>query len=487
MTDKLRNYPVTKDEVIGDMCEIGESDDIITEIDVILSRNPGCSELYRIQYPIRKVNPFGCGVTKARYKKNVKMLEIRLPVDKLSSSFDKGRAEHLALISGTNTETSATDNFRIMDEEVYVGRSFGNDGPVHYAAGFFKNQCLYICPLNGTFDMKRSISYLNGQGKNRTTKTSEDDMSDSEEQGSSKNPSPIHVRFKRPETERQKKRREQSSAHRSRLIEQDPWTPLNINCVTDTESKKYSESLLSIPVSMLDSCTVPDPVQLVQEAIIGEKMNALDLNDCNQLISLRRIRHLPEVQQVRALMIKARCISTNEAQQYVSKCIPRHLLISRFRECARLVCNIWILKSELLYPDETSVFQHARDLILCLFSSNLPVRRLDLQMAFGLSTSDLDDVLKTLNRIMVDEHERSWKLKHDDVEEFGKSKDELKVFIEEKRYWHKRWEEIHRYLMARKEKTGNIMRRKKRANSRQNGSSDKALRKRSSMKTIVID
>lgn len=41
-------------------------------------------------------------------------------------------------------------------------------------------------------------------------------------------------------------------------------------------------------------------------------------------------------------------------------------------------------------------------------------------MAFGLSTSDLDGILKTLNRVVVDEHERSWKLKHDDVEEFGK-------------------------------------------------------------------
>uniref|UniRef100_A0AAF5PRE1 DNA-directed RNA polymerase III subunit RPC5 n=1 Tax=Wuchereria bancrofti TaxID=6293 RepID=A0AAF5PRE1_WUCBA len=475
-----------KDELNEDMCEIGD-DDIVGEIDVILSRNPNNSELYRIQYPIRKVNPFGCDIVKARYKRNVKVLEMRLPVDKSSSSFDKGRAEHLALISGTSAGASATNNFRIMDEEVYIGRSFGNDAPVHYAVGFFKNQCLYICPLTGSFDMKRSISYLNGQGKNRIARTSEDDMSDSGEEGSSKNPSPIRVRFKRPETERQKRRREQSSAHRSRLIEQDPWTPLNINCMADTESIKYSKSLLSIPVTMPDSCRVPDPMQLVQEAIIGEKMNALDLNDCNQLISLRRIRHLPEVQQVRALMIKVRCISTNEVQEYISKCIPRHLLISRVRDCAHLVCNVWILKSELLYPDETSVLKHARDLVLCLFSSDLPVRRLDLQMAFGLRTSDLDGILKTLNRVVVDEHERSWKLKHDDVEEFGKTKDDLKVFIEEKRYWHRRWEEIHRYLMARKEKAGNIIRRKKRVNSRQNGSSDKTLRKRNNVKTIVID
>uniref|UniRef100_A0A915PV38 DNA-directed RNA polymerase III subunit RPC5 n=1 Tax=Setaria digitata TaxID=48799 RepID=A0A915PV38_9BILA len=408
-----------KDDVDDGVDEFCGNDNVVAEIDVILCQSRENNELYRIQYPIRKVNPFGCGIVKARYKKNVKMLETRLPVDKLSSSFDKGRAEHLAMISAASAGVSS--DFRIMDEEVYVGRSFGNDAPVHYAAGFFKNQCLYICPLKGTFDMKRSISYLNVQGKNRPSKTSEDEMSDSEEEGSSKNPSPIRVRFKRPETERQKKRREQSSAHRSRLIEQDPWTPLHINSVLDSESIKYSESLLSVPITSPGSCTVPDPEQLVQEAIIGEKMNALDLSDCNQLISLRRIRHLPEVQQVRALMIKVRCISTNEAEQYISKRIPRHLLISRIRDCAHLVCNIWILKSELLYPDETSVFLFARDLVLCLFNSSLPVRRLDLQTAFGLTTSDLDSMLKTLNRVTVDERERTWKLKHNDVDEFGKT------------------------------------------------------------------
>lgn len=45
--------------------------------------------------------------------------------------------------------------------------------------------------------------------------------------------------------------------------------------------------------------------------------------------------------------------------------------------------------------------------------------RLDLQRAFGLSTSDLDGVLKTFNRVTVDECQRSWTLNHDDVETFG--------------------------------------------------------------------
>lgn len=42
-------------------------------------------------------------------------------------------------------------------------------------------------------------------------------------------PSPIRVRFLRAETEKQKKRREESSLHRSKLIEQDPWIPLEIH------------------------------------------------------------------------------------------------------------------------------------------------------------------------------------------------------------------------------------------------------------------
>lgn len=50
---------------------------------------------------------------------------------------------------------------------------------------------------------------------------------------------------------------------------------LLIDSFQNTESIKFSESLFSIPVTVLDSYTVPDPVQLIQEAIIGEKMNTL--------------------------------------------------------------------------------------------------------------------------------------------------------------------------------------------------------------------
>lgn len=40
---------------------------------------------------------------------------------------------------------------------------------------------------------------------------------------------PIRVRFARPETEKQKKRREESAFHRSKVIEQDPWISLEIH------------------------------------------------------------------------------------------------------------------------------------------------------------------------------------------------------------------------------------------------------------------
>ncbi|VDN01795.1 unnamed protein product [Thelazia callipaeda] len=476
-----------KGESEDSMNEVNNKSNVTSEIDVILCRKPSNTELYRVQYPIRKVNPFGSNLIKARYKKNVKILETRLPVDKSSTSFDSRRAEHLATIVGADVGTSTAGNLCVTDEEVYVGRSFENDAPTHYAIGFFKNQCLYLCPLNGTFDMKRSISYLNSRGQNQGGKTSDDDISDSgEEMGSSKPSSPIRVRYKRPETERQKKRREQSSAHRSLLIEQDPWISLNISCETNFQSIKFSESSSYTPVTGPE-CSVLDPEQLVEEAIIREKMDALDLSNCNQLISLRRIRHLPEVQQVRALILKARCISTNEAQRYVSKTIPRHLLISRMRDCAHLVCNIWVLKTEFIYSDEGTVtFQYARDLVLCLFNSNLPVRRCDIKHAFGLSEFDIHCILKTLNRVTIDEQKRSWKLLCNDVEYFGKSKEDLKVLIEEKRYWHKRWEEIHQYLMARKDGLGNL---KKKSAVRQNISTGRMtgqkLNDKASM--VVID
>lgn len=83
------------------------------------------------------------------------------------------------------------------------------------------------------------------------------------------------------------------------------------------------------------------------------------------------------------IFFTARAISTSNAAKYVSSSISRDLLISRLRDCAHLVCGVWLIKSEILYKtDQEAVFRAARDLALVLLNSGLTVRRFNFLFFF---------------------------------------------------------------------------------------------------------
>ncbi|VDK24980.1 unnamed protein product [Anisakis simplex] len=117
-------------------------------------------------------------------------------------------------------------------------------------------------------------------------------------------PAPLRVRFLKPETEKQKKRREESSLHRSKLIEKDPWIPLEIHSELESVSKQKRDALISPRDLNKSITTAPEPEDLIQEAIVGSKMAQLDLEKTEQLIPLRRIRYLSDEDQVHAVIIK---------------------------------------------------------------------------------------------------------------------------------------------------------------------------------------
>ncbi|KHJ89011.1 hypothetical protein OESDEN_11178 [Oesophagostomum dentatum] len=85
--------------------------------------------------------------------------------------------------------------------------------------------------------MHRSLAHLNNASRGRDD-DGDDGESDSENPGGSAQQ--IRVKFSRPETERQKKRREASALHREKLIASDSWIPLEVHL------KEVSFSLLLV-------------------------------------------------------------------------------------------------------------------------------------------------------------------------------------------------------------------------------------------------
>lgn len=69
-------------------------------------------------------------------------------------------------------------------------------------------------------------------------------------------------------------------------------------------------------------------------------------------------------------------ISMQHIEELISFKIEHNVLISRIREYAHLVRGVWVIKSELAFPeDEYSLQRIVRDFALCLLNANLPVRR----------------------------------------------------------------------------------------------------------------
>uniref|UniRef100_A0A8R1IQK2 Uncharacterized protein n=1 Tax=Caenorhabditis japonica TaxID=281687 RepID=A0A8R1IQK2_CAEJA len=116
------------------------------------------------------------------------------------------------------------------NDEIYEGRAFVHDNPIVNAIGFMKNGQFYLHPLTGSFEMHRSISALNKSkkkaGKDGKSAKNDDESSDDDEEDQKPSSSAVRVKFSRPETERQKKRREASALHREKKIASDVWIPM---------------------------------------------------------------------------------------------------------------------------------------------------------------------------------------------------------------------------------------------------------------------
>lgn len=98
------------------------------------------------------------------------------------------------------------------------------------SVAFIRDDRMCVHPITGSFDMHRSISALNKK-KKAAKKPGDEDVDSDDEEEDQKTPtsSAIRVKFSRPETERQKKRREASALHREKKIASDVWLGVKVH------------------------------------------------------------------------------------------------------------------------------------------------------------------------------------------------------------------------------------------------------------------
>ncbi|CAJ0599282.1 unnamed protein product [Cylicocyclus nassatus] len=426
-----------------------QSDAIDMEYDVVICNELPNTELYRVHFPVRKKDAFDQERNpRVRYKKNVRMMEMRLSADISSGSFDKNKAERFAAMTSPvvkQEDFPAPSKY----EEIYEGRAYGRDDFVEFAVGYFRDDTFYMSPVSGTFEMHRSLSHLNNASKGRDNE-GEDGESDGENPGGSGQQ--IRVKFSRPETERQKKRREASALHREKLIASDSWIPMQVHLKEDPLVMEKLSQLTVTPKLEPESLSL-NTRDLVEHGIVCGEKEQVDLTRSDLLVSQQRIREMPIHQQVKAQVLKSRVITTDDVIKRVDPSLTREDVIEDLKQCARLVQGVWVLQSDFLFHDLTAVhstsagkldehrsqvWRDARDLALCLIDAGQPVTRALLTKCFQLDSKDAVDILSTF----AIRGNRTWKLRILPDPVFLESPENAALVLEQRRFWMERWAEL---------------------------------------------
>ncbi|KAL6727742.1 hypothetical protein Aduo_009592 [Ancylostoma duodenale] len=439
------------------------NDEIDMEFDVVVCNELPNTELYRVHFPVRKKDAFEQErQPRVRYKKNVRMMEMRLSADTSSGSYDKTKAERFAAMTSSNVKQENAIAHSKFDE-IYEGRAYRSDDYVQFAVGYFRGDTFYMSPVAGTFEMHRSLSHLNNASRGRDD-DGDDGESDSEAAGGSAQQ--IRVKFSRPETEKQKKRREASALHREKLIASDSWIPMEVHLREVSELtdplvvEKFSQMTVDPTVTTADepgSSIEMNTRDLVEQGIVCGEKEQIDLTRSDLLVSQQRIREMPAHHQVKAQVLKSRVITTDDVVKRVDSSLTREEIIEDLKQCARLVQGVWVLNSNFLFYDLTvahsntpgkidehraELWRAARDLALYLIDACQPVTRALLTKCFQINSKDAEDILSTF----AVPGNKTWKLRILPDPVFLESPENAALVLEQRQLWMERWAEIRKLI-----------------------------------------
>ncbi|GMR41826.1 hypothetical protein PMAYCL1PPCAC_12021, partial [Pristionchus mayeri] len=426
------------------------------QMDVVVCDTVPNSELFRVQLPMRKRDVFegGRANPRLRYKKKAKVMELRLDADIHSSSYDKDKMERLP----------PRDHSTNMPPEVYEGRCFDSPNPLQYAVAFVKDSKLYMYPLDGSMELRRSLAHINYSDKKKKTEENDGNTTGESESESAPSTQAIRVKFSRQETDRQKKRREASALHRERTIAGENWIPLELVNQVDRVSTRLRAVSLTPPMEEEKKREDEEGVMETKGLVVttlggneGVEKQSMEMADCPTL-SLLNASSLPLNLQVRSLLLKSMSMSTSSLCSLVTPPVTREELLPVVRNFAHLVKGVWVVDSSLLFrppliqgvrPSRMTdarghLWRNARDFALALIDANLKVTRETLRRVFRLSRDDAAEVLETVG--VSDPVERTWKLnavgENDEI--VGEDDLMLPIQVEDAEYWVQRWEEIMR-------------------------------------------
>ncbi|XP_015281688.1 PREDICTED: DNA-directed RNA polymerase III subunit RPC5 [Gekko japonicus] len=394
-----------------------EDDPIIQEIDVYLAKSLS-EKLYLFQYPIRPASMTYDDVThlSAKIKPKQQKVELELALDTLNPNYCRSRGEQIALnVDGACADETNTYSTKLMDKQTFCS-SQTTSNVSRYAAAIYRKGEIHLTPLHGILQLRPSFSYLDKADAKHREREAANEAGDSSQDEAEEDVKQITVRFSRPESEQARQRRVQSYEFLQKRQAEEHWVHLHYYGLRDSHSEHERQYLFSQGHGMAGNTElVKSPseylMMLVPPSVEEEKQKPVAPSN---VLSMAQLRMLPLADQIKILMKNVKVIPFANLMSLLTSGTDPTAVLRCIQQVAMLVQGNWVVKSDVLYPKETSsphsgvpaeVLCRGRDFVMWKFTQDRWVVRKEVATVTKLGPEDVKDFLEHMSVLRIN---RGW-------------------------------------------------------------------------------
>ncbi|XP_009989156.1 PREDICTED: DNA-directed RNA polymerase III subunit RPC5 isoform X2 [Tauraco erythrolophus] len=386
-----------------------EDDPIIQEIDVFLARSL-LEKLYLFQYPIRPASMTYDDVThlSAKIKPKQQKVELEMAIDTLNPNYCRSKGEQIALnVDGTCTDETSTYSSKLMDKQTFCSSQAASNVS-RYAAAVYKKGELHLTPLHGILQLRPSFTYLDKADAKHREREAANEGGDSSQDEAEDDVKQITVRFSRPETEQARQRRVQSYEFLQKRQAEEHWVHLHYYGLKDSRSEHERQYLFSQGHGLAENTELiksPSEYLMMLMPPSVEEENDKPMAPSN-VLSMAQLKTLPLADQIKILMKNVKVMPFANLMSLLGSGTDSTAVLRCIQQVAMLVQGNWVVKSDVLYPKDTSsphsgvpaeVLCRGRDFVMWKFTQDRWVVRKEVAAVTKLCPEDVKDFLEHMS------------------------------------------------------------------------------------------
>uniref|UniRef100_A0A8C3CVX4 RNA polymerase III subunit E n=1 Tax=Cairina moschata TaxID=8855 RepID=A0A8C3CVX4_CAIMO len=379
------------------------------QIDVFLARSL-LEKLYLFQYPIRPASMTYDDVThlSAKIKPKQQKVELEMAIDTLNPNYCRSKGEQIALnVDGTCTDETNTYSSKLMDKQTFCSSQAASNVS-RYAAAVYRKGELHLTPLHGILQLRPSFTYLDKADAKHREREAANEGGDSSQDEAEDDVKQITVRFSRPETEQARQRRVQSYEFLQKRQAEEHWVHLHYYGLKDSRSEHERQYLFSQAHGLAENTELiksPSEYLMMLMPPSVEEENDKPVAPSN-VLSMAQLRTLPLADQIKILMKNVKVMPFANLMSLLGSGTDSTAVLRCIQQVAMLVQGNWVVKSDVLYPKDTSsphsgvpaeVLCRGRDFVMWKFTQGRWVVRKEVAAVTKLCPEDVKDFLEHMS------------------------------------------------------------------------------------------